>query len=281
MIQLVFDAATRRRSCLAPNEVGYSQHEGAEQAAWDVEARTRRRHPPRRLPGGRLARELLRRRRSSWAVPPSRVSAATTRAAPPRPAAGRATIPSDPAQAHDGSSRGSPSRDAGASCSPPSSTGRPAPNLKTQWTEPIQWSQGWRDRELLGSDGERLRHRPRPTSSVARSAAGRGARAARDRPLAVPAGAGALASCSRSTCSRGRRGVRRPRSGSRIDVRGGRRSVGLVSDVRRQAAALCSASGSCSSRSRSRRVLQALLIHGTSVLGVETGARQQRARASS
>ena len=38
------------------------------------------------------------------------------------------------------------SRAAGASCSPAFFNGPTGPNLKTQWTQPITWSEGWRDR---------------------------------------------------------------------------------------------------------------------------------------
>ena len=86
----------RRRS---RREVGYSQHEGAERADWDDgPARGRRRHAPGRLPGRRLARELLRRRRSTSAARARRASAATTRPARPASCVPRVhTIPSDPA----------------------------------------------------------------------------------------------------------------------------------------------------------------------------------------
>ena len=73
MIQLVFDGRTRRGGArdASPVEVGYSQHEGAERAEWgDDEARDRRRHAPGRLPGGRVARELLLGAGSSSAARP-------------------------------------------------------------------------------------------------------------------------------------------------------------------------------------------------------------------
>ena len=62
MIQLVFDAADASEALRAahPTEAGYSSHEGAERATWgDEKLDDRRRHPPRRLPGCRLAREQV------------------------------------------------------------------------------------------------------------------------------------------------------------------------------------------------------------------------------
>ena len=105
--------------------------------------------------------------RSTSAARPSRASAATTRA-------GR-TSSSDPAVHHDPErprsgakprSRGSRSRAAGASSRRPSSTAPTGPNLKRQWTEPIEWSEGWRTSELRRADGRRASARTRPTSSA-------------------------------------------------------------------------------------------------------------------
>ena len=50
-------------------------------------------------------------------------------------------------------SRGSPSRVAGESFSRRSSTARQGPNLKKQRTEPIAWSEGWRDRSYAVPTG--------------------------------------------------------------------------------------------------------------------------------
>ena len=61
MIQLNFHAATAAQALeTTPYEVGYSQHEGAEGSSWtDPKLETGGRHPPGRVPGRRLARELL------------------------------------------------------------------------------------------------------------------------------------------------------------------------------------------------------------------------------
>ena len=129
MIQLVFDAADAAEALdERPVEVGYSSHEGAERAAWDDDKLeiVDGTHPvvypaagshankftdgavPRQLGGGR---RRLRRH---------------TRAAP-RDRAGRPDDPERRRGRRATRSRGSPSRDAGASCRRRSSTGRPAP----------------------------------------------------------------------------------------------------------------------------------------------------------
>ena len=85
MIQLVFDATDAQRGARdeQPVEIGYSQHEGAERADWgDDKLELVDGTHPVVLPGRRLARELLRRGAATSAAPPSRASAATTRAAP-------------------------------------------------------------------------------------------------------------------------------------------------------------------------------------------------------
>ena len=127
MIQLDFDAATAARGARAA--AGQRRLQPARRSGGgDLgrrQAPPRRRHPPGRLPGGRLARELLRRR----AVPrqlgragrrlrqhdgPARRPASRGRDDPERPGAGSRR-----------SSRGSTSRAAGASSSRRSSTARP------------------------------------------------------------------------------------------------------------------------------------------------------------
>ena len=147
MIQLVFDASTRGAGAEQdPVEVGYSQHEGAERAAWDDDKLelVDGTHPVVYPAAGSHANNS--RRRSTSAARPRPASAATTRAGRTSSPPGRADDPERPGRSARARSRGSPSRAAGASSSRRSSTGRPGPNLKTQWTEPIDWSEGWRDR---------------------------------------------------------------------------------------------------------------------------------------
>ena len=117
-----------RREALArtPASVGYSQHEGAERANWGddklelVDGTHPVLHPAAGSHAGFYTSAL------SSGHPDRRASAATTRASR-RPASARtsrrsrATPPRPAAR-----SRGSPSKATGASCSPRSSTGRPA-----------------------------------------------------------------------------------------------------------------------------------------------------------
>ena len=88
------------------------------------QAPPRRRHPSRRVPGGRLARELLRRRRCSSAARPPRASAATTRPVPTTTFARRSRRSRAIRARLARSFPGSTSRAAGASFSRPSSTAR-------------------------------------------------------------------------------------------------------------------------------------------------------------
>jgi hypothetical protein len=46
MIQLDFPPRTRRGARHQPSDVGYSQHNGAERAAWAIPSREGRRHHP-------------------------------------------------------------------------------------------------------------------------------------------------------------------------------------------------------------------------------------------
>ena len=128
-------------------------------------------------------------RACSSAAPPSRASAATTRTGPHddlRPAV--ATIPSDPAQARaefpwiDFQGRW-------GELQPAFFNGPTGPNLKTQWTQPITWSEGWRDQSFTVPAGSAFG--TAATDFFCR-AIGNGSRALVQlvhRPLAVHAGA--------------------------------------------------------------------------------------------
>ena len=133
MIQLVFDAADASEALRVahPTEAGYSSHEGAERATWgDEKLDDRRRHAPRRLSRGGLAREQVhvrpvhrqlrrrgRRLRRHARARTSRSSRSSTRSrAIPGPRPPR--------------TRGSRTRAGGASCSRRSSTGRPGPTSR-------------------------------------------------------------------------------------------------------------------------------------------------------
>ena len=175
MIQLLFDAEDARGGARARADEDRLQPARGRRAGrlGRGQARARRRHASGRAPGRRLARELLRRgalprqlgragrrlrrhdaaRTSTYGRPCSR-SRATRRGAGRR-------------------SRGSTSRAAGASCSARSTTARPGPNLKTQWTEPDRLVGRLARPELRGAGRRRARDRAPRTSSATPSAAAR------------------------------------------------------------------------------------------------------------
>jgi hypothetical protein len=145
MIQLVFDASTPEQALQrAPFEVGYSQHEGAERAAWtdDKLERIDGTHPVVHPAAGSHANffgEALYLGRSAE----QGVGCDDTRGPTfdVRPVV--QTIPSDQRQARKQfpwiafEGRWGELR-------PAFFNGPTGPNLKTQWTEPIRWSDGSR-----------------------------------------------------------------------------------------------------------------------------------------
>ena len=154
MIQLVFDASTPAQALeQAPVEVGYSQHEGAERAAWndDKLERVDGTHPVVHPAAGSHANfygEALYLGSSAE----QGVGCDDTRAPAfdIRPTV--ETIPSDPAQARaDFPWIAFEGR--WGELQPAFFNGPTGPNLKTQWTEPIRWSEGWRDRSYTVPGG--------------------------------------------------------------------------------------------------------------------------------
>ena len=153
--------ARRARGARAadPVEVGYSSHEGAERADWgdDKLELVDGTHPVVYPAAGSHANkftEALYLGSSAQAG----VGCDDTRGPARRAAPGRQDDPERPGSRR-AASRGSRSRAAGASCSRRSSTARPAPTSRSSGREPIEWSEGWRDRELRGADRRRARHR--------------------------------------------------------------------------------------------------------------------------
>ena len=154
MIQLVFDASTPAEALERPPvEVGYSQHEGAERAAWgdDKLERVGGTHPVVQPAAGSHANfygESLYLGSSAE----QGVGCDDTRGPTfdIRPAV--QTIPSDTAQARTDfpwiafEGRWGELR-------PAFFNGPTGPNLKTQWTEPIRWSEGWRARSYTVPGG--------------------------------------------------------------------------------------------------------------------------------
>jgi hypothetical protein len=154
MIQLVFDASTPAQALQrAPVEVGYSQHEGAEKAEWDDDKleRVDGTHPVVHPASGSHANffdEALYLGSSAE----QGVGCDDTRGPTfdVRPVV--RTIPSDPARARQAfpwiafQGRWGELR-------PAFFNGPTGPNLKTQWTAPIEWSDGWRTRSYTVPGG--------------------------------------------------------------------------------------------------------------------------------
>ena len=154
MIQLIFDASSAAQALnRTPVEIGYSQHEGAEKAAWDDDKleRVDRTHPVVHPASGSHANffdEALYLGSSAE----QGVGCDDTRGPTidVRPVV--RTIPSDPAQARQAfpwiafQGRWGELR-------PSFFNGPTGPNLKTQWTAPIEWSDGWRTRSYTVPGG--------------------------------------------------------------------------------------------------------------------------------
>ena len=273
MVQLVFDASTPAEALQrAPVEVGYSQHEGAERAAWDDDKleRVDGTHPVVH-PGRGLARELLRR----GALPRQlrrggRRLRRHARADVRRPA-DRADDPERSSRRRARASRGSGSRAAGASSSPRSSTGPTGPEPEDAVDGADHAGrEGWRDRSYtvpvgsaFGPGGDRLLlRRRRQRLAGARQS---GAPAARVQPA-----------CSGPRCSLlivvpRARDVAADRSAPRRPpARVGPDPERVLADVRPAPAAL----------PRDRRavaadlvvviLVQTLVLHATSFAGVQT-----------
>jgi hypothetical protein len=147
MIQLVFDAGNAHDALMtAPTSVGYSQHEGAERAAWSSSKleRVGGTHPVVYPAAGSHANfydeGLFLGSSASQGVGCDDTSG------PHRDLhSSVATIPSDPPQARE-QFPWIAFEGRWGELQPSFFNGPTGPNLKTQWTEPIQWSEGWRDR---------------------------------------------------------------------------------------------------------------------------------------
>jgi hypothetical protein len=160
MIQLVFDAADAEEALgRDPAEVGYSQHEGAERAAWDDEKLevVDGTHPVVYPAAGSHANfydsALFLGRSAEEGVGCDDTTGPSEEL---RPVV--RTIPSDPAAARDAfpwiafEGRWGELQQAFFN-------GPTGPNLKTQWTRPVTWSEDWRERSyavpaggVLGDD---------------------------------------------------------------------------------------------------------------------------------
>jgi hypothetical protein len=149
MIQLVFDAANAHDALAStPTSVGYSQHEGAERAAWDSSKLER-------VAGTHLVVYPAAGSHANFFDAGLFLGSSASQGVGCDDTGGDhhdlrpvvATIPSDTAQArkqfpwiaYEGR---------WGELQPSFFNGPTGPNLKTQWTEPITWSQDWRDRSF-------------------------------------------------------------------------------------------------------------------------------------
>ncbi|HZE28616.1 MAG TPA: hypothetical protein VE055_00855, partial [Gaiellaceae bacterium] len=149
MIQLDFDAASPAEALAKrPAKVGYSQHEGAEKASWGADKLelVDGTHPVVYPAAGSHANffgeGLFLGSSASQGVGCDNTTGPHDDL---RPAV--ATIPSDPAQARaEFPWIGFQGR--WGELQPAFFNGPTGPNLKTQWTEPITWSEDWRDQSF-------------------------------------------------------------------------------------------------------------------------------------
>jgi hypothetical protein len=147
MIQLVFDARNARSALVQkPVEVGYSSHEGAERAAWDDDKLTLidGTHPVVYPAAGSHANKFTEALYLG-ASAKAGVGCDDTRGPHVTLHPVVQTIPSDP---------GAAARDfpwiafqgRWGELQRAFFNGPTGPNLKTQWTHPIEWAQSWRNR---------------------------------------------------------------------------------------------------------------------------------------
>jgi len=154
MIQLVFDAGSAQDALeRGPTSVGYSQHEGAERADWGddklelVDGTHPVVHPAAGSHANFFEEALFVGSSAEQGVGCDDTTGPTYTI---RPAV--ITIPSDTAEAREDlpwiefEGRWGELQRAFFN-------GPTGPNLKTQWTEPIQWSEGWRDRSYAVPGG--------------------------------------------------------------------------------------------------------------------------------
>jgi len=272
MIQLLFDADNARQALVGrPTAIGYSQHEGAEEAGWGADKLELigGTHPVVYPAAGSHANffgdGLFLGSSADQGVGCDNTTGPHVDV---RPAV--ATIPSDPAEARSEfpwigfQGRWGELR-------PAFYNGPTGPNLKTQWTEPIRWSDHWRERSFSVPAGSAFG--TTATDFFCRAIGG-GSRALvqlANRPLQFTLGLAALVLLLIYVLSRT---TWRPAVTLRLARR---RAWGqtLAAAARMYAANLRLVVGIgilFIPISLLVSLLQALVLHGTSVLGVETGA---------
>jgi hypothetical protein len=155
MIQLVFDAADATEALRAaqPSEVGYSSHEGAERAEWGDEKLqlVGGTHPVVFPAAGSHANKFTEALYVGSSADAG-VGCDDTRGPHVELRPDVQTIPSDPAAAGKAypwtTYEGRWGELQSAFFNGPT-----GPNLKTQWTAPIEWADGWRDRSYAVPTG--------------------------------------------------------------------------------------------------------------------------------
>jgi hypothetical protein len=157
MIQLVFEADSAREALSRdPSSIGYSQHEGAERADWAddklelVDGRRPVVHPAAGSHANFFGEALYLGSSAEQGVGcddttgPTYELSPVVRTIPSDPAAARAAFPWIAFEGRWGELQEA------------FFNGPTGPNLKSQWTEPILWSQGWRDRSYAVPAGGAL-----------------------------------------------------------------------------------------------------------------------------
>jgi hypothetical protein len=157
MVQLNFDASTAHDALARkPTSIGYSQHEGAERAGWgdsklELEDGTHPvLYPANGSHAGFYSSALFLGASGSQGVGCDDTRAPLSDVRPEVQ-----TIPSDPAAARQAfpwiAYQGR-----WGELQPAFFNGPTGPNLKTQWTEPVLWESGWRDRSVAVPAGGAL-----------------------------------------------------------------------------------------------------------------------------
>jgi hypothetical protein len=157
MIQLVFRADDAREALSTePEKIGYSQHEGAEEADWDDDKLERVNgsrpvvYPAAGSHANFFEEALFLGNSAEQGVGcddttgPHRELSPTVRTIPSDPAAARRAFPWIAFEGRWGELQEA------------FFNGPTGPNLKRQWTEPIRWSEDWRDRSYAVPAGGAL-----------------------------------------------------------------------------------------------------------------------------
>ena len=157
MIQLLFDAEDAAEALdVEPTRIGYSQHEGAEQAEWGedklelVDGTHPVVHPAAGSHANFFEEGLFLGSSAEQGVGCDDTSGPTVDLRPTV-----ITIPGDPDDAQE-TYPWIDYQGRWGELQPAFFNGPTGPNLKTQWTEPVTWSEGWRDQSYAVPAGGAL-----------------------------------------------------------------------------------------------------------------------------